>query len=296
MERDRPPLFGFLNCCKPKGMTSRDVVNVIQRRVRPTKVGHAGTLDPLAEGVLVVGVGPAVRLVPYLQQTSKRYVATFRFGQSSPTGDLEGDLHIEPNAHQPTLEEVVAAIERMTGFVEQTPPAYSAVWVDGQRAYRRIRAGEEFEMPKRTVHINEINLLDYEYPNLQLEITCGSGTYIRSIGIDLAASLNTTAVMSYLNRTAVGPFSGDASLSIDQLREDALGCLIEPAMQGVMHLPSLEVNALDSERLGNGLCIDSDYQSETEEITAIAPDGNLRAILKRKRGRWCPHRVFPTMS
>ena len=118
-------MFGFLNCHKPVGMTSRDLVNIVQKRVRPAKVGHAGTLDPLAEGVLVVGVGPAVRLVPYVQQQSKYYQARFELGASSETGDLEGELQRDPTLAQPSRKELELACQRFIGTISQVPPAYS---------------------------------------------------------------------------------------------------------------------------------------------------------------------------
>ena len=286
-------------------MTSRDVVNVVQRRLpRKTKVGHAGTLDPLAEGVLVLGVGPAVRLVPYVQQQPKHYLATFRIGSSSVSGDLEGDISEFPDLPIPTREQLEQAARDLTGQIDQVPPAHSAIWINGKRAHQRIRAGETFDMPSRKVEIHALNITRYEFPEVDLDVMCGSGTYIRTLGIDLAVNAGSTAVMSFLSRTGVGPFVIENALSVDVLREETLDAhLLSPSL-AVQHLPQIEVAADDAQRLGHGLClnevefIDSErmIDQDVSEAAAITPDGQLRAIVRLKRGQWCPHRVFPTFS
>lgn len=286
-------------------MTSRDVVNVVQRRLpRKTKVGHAGTLDPLAEGVLVLGVGPAVRLVPYVQQQPKHYLATFRIGSSSVSGDLEGDISEFPDLPIPTREQLEQAARDLTGQIDQVPPAHSAIWINGKRAHQRIRAGETFDMPSRKVEIHALNITRYEFPEVDLDVMCGSGTYIRTLGIDLAVNAGSTAVMSFLSRTGVGPFVIENALSVDVLREETLDAhLLSPSL-AVQHLPQIEVTADDAQRLGHGLClnevefIDSErmIDQDVSEAAAITPDGQLRAIVRLKRGQWCPHRVFPTFS
>ncbi len=294
-------------------MTSRDVVNVVQRRLpRKTKVGHAGTLDPLAEGVLVLGVGPAVRLVPYVQQQPKHYQATFRVGSSSVSGDLEGEISEFPDLPIPTRDQLEGAAKKLTGEIEQIPPAHSAIWVDGQRAYRRIRAGEEFEMPSRKVQIDTLEITRYEFPEVNLSIVCGSGTYIRTLGIDLAVNVGSTAVMSFLSRIGVGPFLLKDSVSIDALKNDELEPHFLPASLAIQHLPCVKVTDEDATRLGHGLCLDEVKPSaatqpettQTEaapangqditEVAAMTQDGQLRAIIRLKQGQWCPYRVFPT--
>lgn len=279
-------------------MTSRDVVNVVQRRIRPIKVGHAGTLDPLAEGVLVLGVGPAVRLVPYVQQLPKHYRATFLLGQSSVSGDLEGEVLQHPEHPVPSLDQLQNAAAQLIGNIEQIPPAHSAIWVDGKRAYKRVRAGEQIEMPSRTVRVDSLVILNYDFPKLELDIVCGSGTYIRTLGIDLAKLAGSAAVMAYLQRTGVGDFRIEDAITIDQLREDPLESMLVPAEKGVPHLPRLVIDAEQSVRLGHGLCIDGEpigkpAATQIVEAAAVDRDDHLRAIVRRKRGHWCPYRVFP---
>ncbi len=275
-------------------MTSRDLVNVVARRFpKKTKVGHAGTLDPLAEGVLVVGVGPAVRLIPYLQQQAKRYRAIFRLGQSSDSGDLEGKIIEHPELPHPTQQQLSEAAGQMVGEIEQKPPIYSAVWIDGQRAYKRARAGEAVEMPTRRVQIDSLTIQRYVFPEFEFETVCGSGTYIRSLGVDVAQAAGSTAVMTYLRRQAVGSFEDKDSISLQRLREEDLSTMLVPCAAAVEHLPRIEVDAEQSRRLGHGLCLDGPSPNPIE-IAAVTRDGQLRAILRWKRDAWCPYRVFPT--
>jgi len=295
-------------------MTSRDVVNVVQRRLpRKTKVGHAGTLDPLAEGVLVLGIGPAVRLVPYVQQQPKHYQATFRLGASSISGDLEGEITQFPDLPVPTRKQLDDAAAGLIGTIDQVPPAHSAIWIDGRRAYQRIRAGEEFEMPSRRVQIHALDITRYEYPEVDLNIVCGSGTYIRTLGIDLAVAAGSTAVMSFLSRVGIGPFLLSDSVPQKTFREENIEPHLLATSLAVPHLPRLTLNEAEVRRVGHGLCLDqplisnspelpddrlsqsaaSEESDEISEAAAMTEDGQLRAIVRPKRGQWCPYRVFP---
>ncbi len=255
----------------------------MQRRIRPTKVGHCGTLDPLAQGVLVLGVGPAVRLTSYVQASKKRYIASFRLGASSETGDLEQGYVEHHELPVPTSEQLERAAQSLIGKVEQIPPAYSAIWVDGKRAYQRARNGEQVEMPRRIVSIDQVDVLCYQYPDVRLDIVCGSGTYIRSLGIDLAKAVGSISVMTELTRVGIGPFTLEASVSIEQLRDQPLEPLILPASLGVTYLPRVVVDDDDSIRLGHGLplagesalCID---ESVNEAVAVTARGTYARSL------------------
>src|SRR4051794_5854504 len=159
-------MFGLLNIDKPAGLTSRDVVNVVQRLVRPHKVGHAGTLDPLATGVLIVALGPATRLVEYVQRMAKTYQATFLLGRTSDTEDVEGTVMELDRAPIPNAHEIDAALPAFVGTIQQTPPAYSALKVAGRRAYQMARRGEAVELAARPVEIHGIEVIRYDYPEL----------------------------------------------------------------------------------------------------------------------------------
>ena len=200
-------MFGLLNLNKPKGLTSRDAVNRAQRITgKRVKVGHAGTLDPIATGVLVVCLGPATRLIEHVQRMPKRYRGTFLLGCRSPSDDVELEPKLLTDPPIPTREQVEAALPAFVGDIQQVPPAYSAIKLGGQKAYDLARRGDAPDLPPRPVTIHAIGVARYEYPELVLDIHCGSGTYIRSLGRDLAAALGTAAVMSELERTAIGEF------------------------------------------------------------------------------------------
>lgn len=252
----------------------------------------------------MVGVGPAVRLVPYLHQQPKSYRAVFRLGCSSDSLDLEGELQNHPEDPQPTRDQLNDAAGQFVGIIQQIPPAHSAIWVDGKRAYARVRAGESVEMPSRTVQIDSVNIERYDYPEFEFETVCGSGTYIRTLGCDIATRAGARAVMSHLRRTSVGPFEASESISLERLRDDDISTMLVPAVAAVGHLGHVEIDEGQSIRLGHGICLETDLDhspdtsvpsdsSVVAEAAAITTDGQLRAILKRKRGAWCPHRVFP---
>jgi len=290
-------LFGLLNVNKPSGVTSRDVVNHVQRLVRPVKVGHAGTLDPLANGVLVVSLGQATRLTPYLHELTKQYEGTFQLGQRSDTEDIEGQVEVVPDAVPPSEAEILAALPQFTGQILQRPPVYSAIKVQGRRAYERARAGDAVELPARPVTIHEIKLLDYQYPKLRLSIVCGSGTYIRSLGRDLAEAVGSCSVMSVLTRAAIGPFQLAKSTQLEQLTDDGLKSNLLPPLTGIPHLPQVELSPTQIEQLADGRLL-SCNNCDADELAAIDSKGQLLAILRRRNGegQYHPRRNFAARS
>lgn len=291
-------MFGILNVNKPKGITSRAAVNRVYRAVKPNKAGHAGTLDPLAHGVLLVPIGSASRLVPYLHQLSKQYRATFALGKSSASDDSETDVTEHPDLPVPTLQELTAACDSMQGDVLQRPPAYSAIKIAGKRAYQMARRGDVLELPQRPVQIHRITILRYEFPELELEIDCGSGTYIRSIGRDLAQGLGTQAIMTALVRTAIGPFTVDEAIDIDWISPEAARAALQPAARGVVHMPQTILNDAEITEIINGRMIPfrtagPGTPGDTREIAAIDEAGRLRGILYSRGSELGPKRVFP---
>ncbi len=287
-------MFGLLNIHKPSGSTSRDVVNRVQRLVRGVKVGHAGTLDPLATGVLVVALGPATRLVEYVQRMPKTYVGTFLLGRSSDTEDIEGNVVELPDPPQPTRLEIEAALPAFVGTIQQLPPAFSALKVHGQRAYALARRGEQVELQARPIAIHRLSVVRYEYPELELDVCCGSGTYIRSLGRDLARSLGTAAVMSALVRTAIGEFRLADALELDSLTPAACESNLLPPRLAVAQLPAARLSDDEVRRLANGLAISNRWGMEDAEIAALDGQGRLVAILvPRTHGELGPVRNFP---
>lgn len=285
-------LSGVLNVNKPSGATSRRVVDAVQRLVRPAKAGHAGTLDPLASGVLVVCVGQATRLIEYVQRMPKRYRGTFLLGRTSPTEDVEGEVTLLAEAPAPPAAELAAAAERLVGWIDQRPPVYSALKVAGRRAYDMARAGERVELEARRVRIDRLDILRYEYPELDLEVECGGGTYIRSLGRDLARSLRTDAVMSALVRKAIGGFHLEDACSIDDLsRENIVQRLLPPAA-AVGGLPAIRLAPDEVARLAHGQRIAGQLPPGAEEAAGFDVNGRLAAILVARDGCLSPARNF----
>jgi tRNA pseudouridine55 synthase len=276
-------LFGLLNLNKPTGITSRRLVDLVQRLDRSVKVGHSGTLDPLAAGVVVLGVGHATRLVEYLQELPKRYRGTFLLGRSSTTEDIEGTITELPGALPPTYEQLESAAERLSGGdIEQRPPAFSALKVAGRRAYDLAREGKPPDLPPRVVRVDLVTIVRYDYPELCLDVECGGGTYIRSLGRDLAELAGSAAVMSALVRTAVGPFTLDTALDPDLLtRYNLAEHLLDAkgAVQGVMEEITLDDAA--RQRIAHGLTVSAPNVTG-ERCAAVDESGRLVAILARR--------------
>lgn len=287
--------FGLLNINKPSGVTSRWAVDQIQRLVRPQKAGHAGTLDPLASGVLVVCVGAATRLIEYVQRMPKSYTATFLLGRQSPTEDTEGEVTLLDGAPIPSLEQIDAAARTFAGTIKQRPPAFSALKVEGRRAYDLARRGEAVALEARDIVVHSIDVESYEYPELRLRIQCGSGTYVRSLGRDLAATLGTAAVMSALVRTAIGSFRLDDAVNPKELTRENWTEWLLPATRAVESLPRLGLTESEVAKIRAGQCIarQGDWENASE-YAAMAPSGHLAAILvPRSPGQLGPSRVFP---
>jgi tRNA pseudouridine55 synthase len=287
-------LSGILNIDKPAGITSRRAVDIVQRLTRPEKVGHAGTLDPLATGVLVVCVGAATRLIEYVQRMPKSYLGTFLLGRQSDTEDVEGEVVELSDPPVPSVEEIQQAIKNFTGQILQRPPAFSALKVNGQRAYKMARKGEQVQLQPRPVTVHRIEVRAYNYPELTLEVDCGSGTYIRSLGRDLAELLGTQAVMSALVRTAIGNFRLDAARDPREFTGDNIHDSLLPMLCAVDYLPRVKLSAEEIARVRNGQFIRNRFDGvDASELAAVAPDGKLVAILKPgDDGLLCPLRNF----
>lgn len=210
---------GFINLNKPVGMTSHDAVNIVRKIFNTKKVGHGGTLDPAAVGVLPVAVGRATKFIEYLADCSKTYRAEILFGAATTTGDLDGEI-IErvDNFVMPPSAEIAAAVKNFIGQIEQTPPKHSAIKIDGRKAYDLARKNIAFELPRRTVAINRIDILSIGEKSVALEIDCGKGTYIRSLAVDIGETLKIPAVLKFLQRVRVGAFDLENAVALDDLR------------------------------------------------------------------------------
>lgn len=286
-------MFALLSLNKPKGLTSRDAVNRVQRLVKPTKVGHAGTLDPIATGVLVLCLGSATRLIQHIQRMPKQYRGTFLLGRHSDSDDVELEVTTLANPPVPTLEQINRVLPQFTGTIEQVPPAYSAIKIGGTKSYHLARQGKAVELKSRPVEIYRIEVVSYAYPELVLDIRCGGGTYVRSLGRDLAAALGTAAVMSDLVRTAIGQFNIETAIDPRSLTPESLAAAALPPALAVADLPRVELTLSEVEELRNGRPIARREANGPGEQAAFDPAGNLFALMQPKRdGQLWPTRVF----
>lgn len=287
--------FGFLNIDKPLHLTSHDVVSRVRRAFGVKKVGHAGTLDPLATGVLVICVGSATRLSEYVMHQAKAYRARVRLGVITTTDDAEGEITAEHAAAHITRAQVEAVLPRFTGDIQQKPPIYSAIKQGGRKLYERARAGEDVEVKPRPVHIDALEVTDWDNPEFTLEVTCGSGTYIRSLARDIGAALGVGGHLAGLVRTRSGRFTVEDAVSLGALAGNPQQHLIPPR-DALTGYPVVTLDAAAVDHITHGRFIDGANDTPDGEI-AFAYDaaGNFIAILSARRGKWKPHKVFSSV-
>jgi tRNA pseudouridine55 synthase len=239
---------GILLLDKPVGPTSHDAVQVVRRAIGTRRVGHFGTLDPFATGLLVCGVGPATRLAPFCSGHNKTYEVTVRLGWRSTTDDPEGELSATERVIEPTAEEIDEVCRAWTGRVAQTPPSYSAKHISGKRAYERARAGETVTLPDVEVTIDSVTIERYAFPELALIVACGGGTYMRALARDIGETLGTGGYCAALRRTRSGPFAVETAIGWDALAEpDLVRDAIQPTATAVVELPVIQLS--DAQRM-----------------------------------------------
>jgi tRNA pseudouridine55 synthase len=270
---------GLVVVDKPGGITSHDVVSRIRRLAGTRKVGHAGTLDPMATGVLVLGVDRATRLLGHLTLTDKRYAATIRLGVSTSTDDAEGEV-VETRATDELSEDAVRSeLAALVGEIDQVPSAVSAIKVDGRRAYARVRAGEQVELPARRVVVHEIVVTSLDLPTIELNVHCSSGTYVRSLARDLGTALGVGAHLTALRRTAVGPFALATAHTLEELAESF--SVIPIAEAARVSFPALD---LDDQRAAD-VRVGRRLDVRLDATTALfAPDGEFLALYAPRDG------------
>lgn len=243
---------GFLVIDKPAGITSRDAVDMVHAWFPRHKLGHAGTLDPAATGVLVIGVGSAAtRLIEYVQDQEKVYQTTIRLGGTSTTDDAEGEITSNANSTPPEEETLKTTLQQFTGPISQTPPAFSAAKVQGERAHTKARRGEDVILKPRQVTVYEIRWIRYQFPDLELEIRCSKGTYIRSIARDLGEALRMGGYVQQLRRTRIGSLTCDQTIPLTASPEAAQQALLPLQVAG-SHLHRCDVSIEDGIRLQQG--------------------------------------------
>lgn len=285
-------MHGFLNIDKAAGMTSHDVVAYVRRLSAQKRVGHAGTLDPAATGVLVLGLGAATRLISYVQDdTHKRYTGVVSLGAQTTTDDAEGDIIHTAAVPELGLDRLEQVLEAFRGTILQVPPMYSALHHQGRRLYEIARSGEEVERIARPVLIEQLDIIDWQAPKLTLNILCGKGTYIRSLARDIGQALGCGAHLSSLRRTAVGTFLIEQAISLDQLGSHLRQALLPPET-AVASWPSLYPTQEQLRQLRNGMPIEAQPNILTNRARVHDQQGILVALVERKHDSWQPYRVF----
>lgn len=304
--RDRSGgLDGVLVVAKPSGPTSHDVVALVRRLSGTRRVGHGGTLDPFAAGVLPVFLGRATRLAEYHLGRDKRYTATICFGETSSTDDIDGE-RTPTGGPLPTRAEVEAGLLALTGPLRQVPPAYSAVQVGGRRAYQMARAGQRVELPPRDVVIRGLELREWDdrdpsRPVAVVDVRCSAGTYVRALARDLGERLGAGAYLGALVRTEAGRFLLEGALGLDALRERAAGGpagllpLLRPVDAGLEDLPHARLTADEVRRLGEGLPTGPKTplgERDADLVICVGPDGGVAALCRAVRGVLHPTKVL----
>jgi tRNA pseudouridine55 synthase len=291
------PDNGLLVLDKPFGLTSRAALDQALRWFpRGTRMGHTGTLDPLATGVLVLCVGTATRLTEYVQAMGKTYRTGLRLGARSDTDDAEGTITLVTTASPPEPAAMLECLAGFVGTIDQVPPAYSAVKVTGRRAYDLARQGQEVSLQPRRIHIHAIDMLCYTYPDLELEVRCGKGTYIRSLARDLGERLGCGALVQNLRRIRVGPFATEEAVTLETPAVDARARLLPLAM-AVAELPRVMLADAEVRRLRSGQEVrDPLAASETREVAVFDQAGKLVGVARpvASRGTLQPEKMLAT--
>ena len=284
-------MFGFLNIYKPKGKTSHDVVAILRRITKVKQIGHTGTLDPFAEGVLPICIGKATRLIEYLKD-DKAYVATVQFGSATDTYDLEGET-TKTSDLIPSLDEIEAKLDDFRGEIEQIPPIYSAIKFNGKKLYEYARAGEQVEVKTRKVCISELKLLEYnqETRTLELYIACSKGTYIRSIANDLGEKLGCFGHLIKLVRVQAGDFVVEDAIKLEDLqtKEDVEKQLIYPLQK--LNYQTYSLDEIEKEKISHGMQIFAKNNLENE-IVILTYEDTLIAVAESNANKITCKKVF----
>jgi tRNA pseudouridine55 synthase len=287
-------MHGFLNIDKPAGLTSHDVVARVRRLARQKRVGHAGTLDPAATGVLVVALGNATRLIEYIQDaTAKRYTAVIHLGVTTTTDDVEGEIVATRSVPALDPATLAAALDQFRGPIMQVPPMYAALHHEGKRLHELARAGVVIDRAARPATIERLDMLDWTPPLLTIDVMCSKGTYIRALARDIGAAIGCGAHLHALRRTAVGSFVVEEATPLIELEREPsmIMSILKPPVLAVADWPIVELSAELARDIQNGQAIELDGIA-SDRARAHAPGGALLALLRRNGQRWQPEKVF----
>ena len=289
------PIHGWVVLDKAIGVGSTPMVGKIRWLFQAQKAGHAGTLDPLASGILPIALGEATKTVPFMMEAEKSYIFEITWGETRSTQDAEGEVTATSDV-RPLKVDILAALPEFTGLIEQVPPKFSAIKLDGKRAYDLARSGEAVEIKSRPVRVDRFDLTDMTENMARFEVDCGKGTYIRSLARDLAAALGACGYVSVLRRTRVGPFSLKQSITLDELEKMCDRARVSGALLSVTtaldDIPVLAVTEQDAVDLKHGRGIPAPPDILKCEYIRAEKDGVLIALCHAREGLWLPKRVF----
>lgn len=289
-------LGGVLCLDKPQGPTSHDVVNQVRRLAGLRRVGHAGTLDPLASGLLLLCLGRSTRLIEYLVGQDKLYETTVRLGQSTTTYDAEGSLTAERPFTHLSQNEISTALAPFRGAIQQQPPLYSAIKQGGQPLYKLARQGaKNVARPFRPVTIHELTLLSWEPPFLSLRAACSSGTYIRSLGHDLGEALGCGGHLTALRRLAIGAFTVDTAVPLDSLTRENIVDHLLPPDTAVRHLPRLDLPSAEAAAILQGKPVAQTRPPAVDLARAYGPEGEFLGVVLAQGKAWRARKMFPAI-
>ncbi len=285
-------MHGWLILNKSEGMTSTQAGSAVKRIFGQKKIGHAGTLDPFACGVLPLALGEATKTMPFLMNRPKSYKFTLFFGAQTTTDDIEGEV-IATSEHRPALQDIQSALSLFTGSIQQTPSIYSAIKIKGKPAYARARAGEAIDMPPRQVEIHTLTLDHYDGESATLDVRCGTGTYIRSLGRDLALHLGTVGHLVMLQRTYVGNFNIDNAISLENIKkisDNSLACVLLPIRSVLDDIPAVSVSLQKAVKIRHGQAVEMDGVNSLS--ISVLCDDKLIALGHVQDNIFYPDRVF----
>ncbi|MFP4312772.1 MAG: tRNA pseudouridine(55) synthase TruB [Alphaproteobacteria bacterium] len=301
-KRKGNPIHGWINLDKPQGLTSTQGIGRIRRVLSPEKIGHAGTLDPLATGILPIAMGDATKIIPFVQDADKTYSFTVKWGEATDSDDSEGEV-IKTSDRRPTHDEIKAVLPAFIGEIEQIPPKYSAIKINGERAYDLARAGKDVEIKSRIVSIYSLELLSAEPNQASFLVKCGKGTYVRAIARDMAEKLGTYGHIIQLRREAVGFFTLKNAISLELLEKmdhsAALEEVVMPLQEPLDDIPALPLTEKEASQLKNGQNLVFSSRQDfhrleglDDDLVIAELDGMAVALVEKTKAILKPVRVF----
>lgn len=283
-KRQKIAYNGWINLWKPVGMSSMQAVAAVRRHLSAKKIGHAGTLDPMADGILPIALGEATKLIPLLHDDLKTYRFGVTWGVTTNTDDIEGEVTATSDV-RPTQSDIETVLPQFIGDIDQVPPAFSAIKINGQRAYALARAGQEVVITPRRIYVDALTLISHDTDSSVFEVTCGTGTYVRSLARDMAQKLGTLGHCGFITRVNVGKFTENTSISLENLAQipyTDLGATLWPLASGLDDILALAVTDTEAQRLQRGMDIKFLSKMDFDRLSKLTPDNPVMAVFQDK--------------